>query len=59
MELVDKNKIKAIIFDFDGVIVESLDIKTGAFKKLYEVFSEEIATKVVNHHLINGGISRY
>ncbi len=28
--------IKAIIFDFDGVIVESVDIKTKAFARLFE-----------------------
>ena len=28
--------IKAIIFDFDGTIVDSLDIKTNAFTELYD-----------------------
>ena len=28
--------LKVIIFDFDGVILESLDIKTKAFLKVYQ-----------------------
>ena len=50
--------IKAIIFDFDGVIVESVDIKTDAFKKLYKKYGTDVLNKVVNHHLNNGGMSR-
>ena len=51
--------IKTIIFDFDGVILESLDVKTEAFKKLYQPYGLSISTKVVENHLVNGGISRY
>ena len=51
--------IKAIIFDFDGVVLESLDVKTNAFKKLYEPFGSDISKKVVEHHLANGGVSRF
>lgn len=51
--------IKAIIFDFDGVIVESIDIKTKAFAKLFESEGEEIIKKIVKYHLENGGVSRF
>lgn len=51
--------IKAIIFDFDGVIVESTDIKTGAFARLFEAYGKKIVHKVVVYHLKNAGVSRY
>ena len=51
--------IKAIIFDFDGVVLESLNVKTNAFRKLYEPYGSDISKRVVEHHLENGGISRY
>ena len=51
--------IKVIFFDFDGVIVESVDIKTNAFAKLFEQEGEEVVKKVVDYHLKNGGVSRY
>ena len=51
--------IKAIIFDFDGVLVESVDIKTKAFAKLFESEGEDIVEKVVDYHLKNTGVSRF
>jgi phosphoglycolate phosphatase-like HAD superfamily hydrolase len=50
--------IKAIIFDFDGVIVDSADIKTEAFKKLFSDYPKK-SREIVNYHLLNAGISRY
>jgi phosphoglycolate phosphatase-like HAD superfamily hydrolase len=52
-------KIKSIVFDFDGVIKESVDIKTKAFSDLYSQYGKRILNKVLNHHLQNGGVSRY
>lgn len=51
--------IKCIIFDFDGVLVESTDIKTQAFAKLYERYGKEVQEKVVDYHMANAGVSRY
>lgn len=50
---------QAIIFDFDGVIVESGDIKTQAFAELYRAYGEQIVTEVIRYHRKNGGMSRY
>ena len=50
--------LKVIIFDFDGVILESLDIKTKAFLKVYQDYPEH-ANEIAHYHLQNGGVSRY
>ena len=50
---------QVILFDFDGVLVESANIKTEVFAKLFEPYGEEIVKKVVKHHVKYGGISRY
>ncbi|UCB56999.1 MAG: HAD family hydrolase [Candidatus Omnitrophota bacterium] len=50
--------IKAIIFDFDGVIVESADIKTEAFRELFAAYPQRIK-EIIDYHLINAGVSRY
>jgi len=52
-------KYKNIIFDFDGVLAESVQIKTHAFYLLYKQYGKEIAKKVVAHHEANGGMSRF
>jgi len=49
--------IKAIIFDFDGVLVESVDIKTDAFRNLFS-FSP-IVDEIVQYHIDNTGIPRF
>jgi phosphoglycolate phosphatase-like HAD superfamily hydrolase len=52
-------KYDAIIFDFDGVLVESVDVKTQAFASLYKDYGPEIVKKVVEYHLQHGGVSRF
>lgn len=47
------------IFDFDGVLVNSVNVKTEAFAEMYRTFGDDVVKKVVDHHLLNGGISRY
>ena len=42
------NKIKAIIFDFDGVICDSVNIKTEAFVELYSNYEKSISYAVKN-----------
>ena len=51
--------LKGIIFDFDGVIAESVQVKTNAFAELYKHYSTDVVKKVIEHHEANGGISRF
>jgi phosphoglycolate phosphatase-like HAD superfamily hydrolase len=53
----DLKKYECVFFDFDGVIVESGDIKTEAFMELYEAHGIQEAVK--KHHLENQGVSRF
>ncbi len=56
---MNKHDWQAIIFDFDGVIVESGKIKTQAFAELYRPYGDDIVAQVVQFHTQNGGMSRY
>jgi len=47
------------IFDFDGVLTDSVDIKTQAFAELYREYGYSVVDKVVEHHQSNGGMSRF
>lgn len=49
---------KAFIFDFDGVLADSVEVKTEAFARLFEDFGPEIQAKVIEHHRKNGGMTR-
>src|SRR2546427_6755673 len=49
---------KIAVLDFDGVILESADIKTRAFRALFARHPEHVDA-IVDHHLRNAGISRY
>jgi phosphoglycolate phosphatase-like HAD superfamily hydrolase len=49
--------IRAAVFDFDGVVLESVEIKTVAFRRLFEDHPE--GERIVPYHLANGGISRF
>jgi len=51
--------IKNVLFDFDGVLVESVQVKTKAFEHLYLPYGKEISDRVVSHHEANGGVSRF
>ncbi len=51
--------LKAIIFDSDGVIAESVEVKTDSFASIYEQYGDNIVTKVIEHHEANGGVSRF
>ncbi len=48
-----------VIWDFDGVIKESIDIKTKAFLELFNEYDIEIKNMIKKHHLNNGGMSRF
>ncbi len=58
-KVLKQKNIKNIIFDFDGVILDSVPVKTEAFRKLFEEFSDDRVEKLIEYHLLNGGKSRY
>ncbi len=51
--------LRAVIFDFDGVLAESVGIKTEAFRRLFEKEGTEAVNKIVAYHLEHGGVSRF
>jgi phosphoglycolate phosphatase-like HAD superfamily hydrolase len=58
MNMID-GALQAVVFDFDGVLVESVGLKTEAFAALYEAEGPKIAADVRKYHLMHGGMSRY
>ena len=52
-------EFKIIFWDFDGVIKDSVRVKSKGYEKLFLPFGEEVVKQVNQHHEAHGGISRY
>ncbi len=50
--------IKVIVFDLDGVLLESADIKTEAFRVLFDRYPDHL-NQIIKYHKENGGLSRF
>ncbi|WP_163340515.1 HAD family hydrolase [Desulfopila sp. IMCC35008] len=49
---------KALFFDFDGVLADSVSIKTDAFRDLFRKYGDEVVREIIEYHRLHGGISR-
>ena len=56
--MFNTKKFKNLIFDFDGVIIDSVAIKNKAFLQTVSTYSNLIKKKFMKFHLDNLGISR-
>ena len=50
---------KVVFWDFDGVIKDSVGVKSDAFESIFLPFGRDVAAKVREHHEKNGGVSRH
>lgn len=48
-----------ILWDFDGVILDSMPVREYGFKKVLEEYPQEQVEELLNFHKENGGLSRY
>lgn len=48
-----------VFWDFDGVVKDSVEVKTFAYEHLFLPYGAEIASRVRQHHESNGGVSRF
>ncbi len=51
-------KYASLVFDCDGVLLDSNRLKTEAFGAVARPFGDEAAASLVAHHVANGGVSR-
>lgn len=50
---------RSLVFDCDGVLLDSNRVKTDAFYQAALPFGESAANALVRYHVANGGVSRY
>lgn len=53
------DRYKTLVFDCDGVVLNSNKVKTEAFFKAALPYGESAAQRLVDYHVARGGISRY
>jgi len=56
---MDIENYQTLVFDCDGVVLNSNKVKTEAFYKTALPYGESSAQQLVDYHVANGGISRY
>jgi phosphoglycolate phosphatase len=49
---------QAFLLDFDGVIVDSAELKTAAFAEIYAKETTEVLDKIIAYQRYHGGVSR-
>ena len=52
-------KYDYILFDFDGVILNTNEIKNQSFRELFSEYPKNKIDEFIKYHKKNGGISRY
>tara|TARA_A100001234_G_C12553856_1_gene354340 strand:+ start:248 stop:898 length:651 start_codon:yes stop_codon:yes gene_type:complete len=55
---LNPREIKAVIFDFDGTICDSLKVKAEAFGEVYSKYGKDISSQVIDYHNNNLGVPR-
>jgi phosphoglycolate phosphatase-like HAD superfamily hydrolase len=53
------SNIKVVLWDFDGVILNSNEVRDKGFEEVLRNFPEEQVAKLLSYHRKNGGLSRY
>jgi len=51
--------IKNILWDFDGVILDSMKVRDWGFREIFKKFNKDEVYKLIEYHRENGGLSRY
>lgn len=51
--------LECLVFDCDGVILDSVPVKTNAFARVAEPFGPEARDRFLMYHKVHGGVSRY
>ena len=52
-------KFKLILWDFDGVIIDSNEIREYGFNQVLKKYSTKQKQDLISFHRLNGGLSRY
>ena len=58
-DMIDLSHYKTLVFDCDGVVLDSNKVKSDAFYKAALPYGENAANTLLEYHKNTGGVSRY
>lgn len=53
------SKYKVILWDFDGVIMDSMPVRDKGFAEVLKLYPSYQVDELLDYHNLNGGLSRY
>ena len=59
MKKIKNKKIKVILWDFDGVLINSNSIRDYGFEQVLKGYPRQQVEQLIQFHKTNGGLSRY
>jgi len=51
--------IKNILWDFDGVILDSMQVRDYGFRCIFSKYHKDLVDEFIQYHRLNGGLSRF
>jgi phosphoglycolate phosphatase-like HAD superfamily hydrolase len=57
--MINFSKFDCILWDFDGVLIDSMPVRDVGFSKVLSNFPSEQVEELLEYHRNNGGLSRY
>lgn len=57
--MINFSKYKAILWDFDGVVMDSMPVRERGFEIVLSGYPEKQVSQLLTYHRENGGLSRY
>lgn len=57
--MINFSKYKAILWDFDGVLIDSMPVRDKGFEKVLAQYPKQQVEQLLQYHRQNGGLSRY
>lgn len=59
MTKINSKNFDYVVFDFDGVLVESTTLKTNIFREVIKDYSTKEQEEFITYHMLHGGVSRW
>jgi phosphoglycolate phosphatase-like HAD superfamily hydrolase len=57
--MINFSKYNCILWDFDGVLMDSMPVREHGFKEVLTGYDEDQVAALLEYHRKNGGLSRY